>query len=95
MRKKYVTLKEKRAILNSFNNVVEVKDDNNKFHYYLSGENTHTLIAKGFNEGGEGYIYNKNYNDYKNNQDGWVDVKDFTANGIRNLVKDTIYSNFQ
>ncbi len=93
MRMKFVTLKEKRAILNSFNNVVEVKDDNNKFSYYLSGDNTYKLIAKGFNEGGEGYIYNKNYNVYNNNQNGWVDVKDFTANGIRDLLKDTISSN--
>lgn len=89
----FVTLKEKRAILNSFNNVVEVKDDNNVFSYYLSDENTHKLIAKGFNEGGEGYIYNKNYNDYNKNRNGWIDVKDFTANGIRDLLRDTISSN--
>ncbi|SCG83935.1 hypothetical protein DW1_2371 [Proteiniborus sp. DW1] len=93
MRKMFVTLKEKRAILNSFNNVVEVKDDNNVFSYYLSDENTHKLIAKGFNEGGEGYIYNKNYNDYNKNRNGWIDVKDFTANGIRDLLRDTISSN--
>lgn len=93
MRMMFVTLKEKRAILNSFNNVVEVKDDHNVFSYYLSGENTHKLIARGFNEGGEGYVYNKNYNDYNKNRNGWVDVKDFTANGIRDLLRDTITSN--
>lgn len=93
MRMFFVTLKEKRAILNSFNNIVEVKDDNNEFSYYLSGENTHKLIAKGFNEGGEGYIYNKSYNDYNNLQNGWIDVKDYTANGIRDLVRNTISTN--
>lgn len=93
MRMFFVTLKEKRAILNSFNHIVEVKDDNNEFSYYLSGENTHKLIAKGFNEGGEGYIYNKSNNDYNNTQNGWVDVKDYTANGIRDLLRDTISTN--
>lgn len=93
MRMFFVTLKEKRAILNSFNNIVEVKDGNNEFSYYLSGENTHKLIAKGFNEGGEGYIYNKSYNDYNNLQNGWIDVKDYTANGIRDLVRNTISTN--
>ncbi|MFA5524781.1 MAG: hypothetical protein WDA24_10530 [Tissierellales bacterium] len=89
----FVTLKEKRAILNSFINIVEVKDDKNEFSYYLSGANTQKLIAKGFNEGGQGYIYNKSYNDYNNSQNGWVNVKDFTANGFRDLIKDTIFSN--
>lgn len=93
MRMFYVTLKEKRAILNSFNNIVEVKGDNNEFSYYLNGENTHKLIAKGFNEGGEGYIYNKSHNDYSNSQNGWVNVKDYTANGIRDLVRNTISTN--
>ncbi len=93
MRMMFVTLKEKRAILNSFNDVVEVKDDNNIFSYYLTGENTHKLIAKGFNEGGDGYIYCKNYNDYNKNKNGWIDVKDFTANEIRELLGNTISSN--
>lgn len=92
MKMMFVTLAEKRVILNSFNHIVEVKDDNNVFSYYLVGENSYKLIGKGFNEGGEGYIYNKNYNDYNNSQDGWVNVKDFTANGIRDLLRDTINS---
>ncbi|WIV13427.1 hypothetical protein [Proteiniborus sp. MB09-C3] len=93
MRMFFVTLKEKRAILNSFNNIVEVKDDNDEFSYYLSGENTHKLIAKGFNEGGEGYIYNTSISNQHNSTDGWVDVKDYTANSLRDLLKDTVSSN--
>ncbi|WP_352418646.1 hypothetical protein [Proteiniborus sp.] len=94
MRMFFVTLKEKRAILNSFNNIVEVKDDNNEYSYYLSENNTHKLVAKGFNEGGEGYIYNNGRSKSNNSSDGWVDVKDFTANSIRDLLQDTINSTF-
>ncbi len=93
MRMFFVTLKEKRAILNSFRNIVEVKDDNNEFSYYLSGDNTYKLIAKGFNEGGEGYIYNSSMNNKNYSIDGWVNVKDYTANNLRDLLKDTINSN--
>jgi len=92
MKVMYTTLKEKRAILNSFNDIVEVKDDDNVFSYYLATDNSYKLIGKGFKESGEGYIYNRNYNDYGRTKDGWVDVKDFTANELRDLVRDTISS---
>lgn len=92
MRMFFVTLKEKRAILNSFNNILEVKDDNNEYSYYFLGDNTHKLIAKGFNEGGEGYIYNSTTNQNQST-DGWVNVKDYTANNFRNLLQSTVDSN--
>lgn len=93
MRKFFVTLKEKRAILNSFNNIVEVKDDKNEYSYYLNQNNTFKLIAKGFNEGGDGYIFNNKVNTYNNSTDGWVSVRDFTASNLRELLKNTVYSN--
>lgn len=92
MRMFFVTLKEKRAILNSFNNVIEVKGENDDYSYYLNGNNTSTLIAKGFNEGGEGYIYNNSMNGYNYSNDGWVNVKDFTASGLRDLLQNTVDS---
>lgn len=93
MRMFFVTLKEKRAILNSFNNILEVKDDNNEYSYYLLGDNTHKLIAKGFNEGGEGYIYNNGTNNQNQSTNDWVNVKDYTANNFRDLLQSTVDSN--
>lgn len=89
----FVTLKEKRAILNSFNNIVEVKDDKNEYSYYLNENNTFKLVAKGFNEGGDGYIFNDKLNEYNNSNDGWVSVRDFTARSLRELLQNTVDSN--
>lgn len=93
MKMMFVTLKEKRAIFNSFSEIIEVKEGNNEYSYYFNNNDSIIQIGKGFNENGEGYIYSRKIDERGNSNWGWVDVKNYTANGIRELLQNIINSN--
>lgn len=92
MKKFFMTLEEKRVILNSFNQMVEVKNDETGYSYYLKDNEELKLIAKDFCDSGNGYVYGKNIKEYENEADdeGWVNVKDFSAKKFRDLLHKSI-----
>jgi len=94
MDKFFMTLEEKRVILNSFNQLIEVKDEKSGYSYYLNGNDEFKLVAKDFSNSGNGYVYGKNVNEYSNQADneGWVNVKDFSAKKFRDILHKSVDS---
>ncbi|MGF7058131.1 hypothetical protein [Brassicibacter mesophilus] len=94
MDKFFMTLEEKRVILNSFNQLIEVKDEKSGYSYYLNDNDELKLVAKDFSSSGNGYVYGKEVNEYSNQVDneGWVNVKDFSAKKFRDILHKSVDS---
>lgn len=94
MDKFFMTLEEKRVILNSFNQLIEMKDEKSGYSYYLNDNDEFKLVAKDFSSSGNGYVYGKEVNEYSNQVDneGWVNVKDFSAKKFRDILHKSVDS---
>ncbi|KJS21835.1 MAG: hypothetical protein VR72_08540 [Clostridiaceae bacterium BRH_c20a] len=89
----FLSLEEKRMILNSFHELAEKKDNQNRYHYYfLNSKTGRKNIAREFIASGNGYIYGENLPQYQKLTDprGWVNVKYFTKEELIELVTKAI-----
>lgn len=90
-----LSLKEKRSILNSFQELREKEDKFGRFFYYYDqSPSRKKIVAREFTESGNGYVYAKLIPEYKEllYKDGSVCVKHFSAEELREIVRKSIDS---
>jgi hypothetical protein len=91
----FLSLSQKREILNSFKELTEQVDKNGRYSYRFEDSiDKRKAIAHEFTYTGNGYVYGKNLPDYAKLADarGWVNVRDFSATQLRDIVSKQINS---
>lgn len=89
----FLSLSQKREILNSFKELTEQVDNNGRYSYKLEDSaDKRKVIAREFTHTGNGYVYGMNLPDYSKLTDarGWVNVKDFSATQLKDIVSKQI-----
>lgn len=88
-----LSLEEKRVILNSFAELREKLDQFDRYFYYFDNASSRRkIIAREFIQSGNGYIYAANLPQYKSMCDprGWVSVKHFTREQLKDILQKAI-----
>lgn len=91
----YLSLQQKRQIFKSFPELTEYVDKSGRYGYNFEGsKHKRKNIAREFTHTGNGYVFGENLVDFYQLADerGWVNVRDFTATQLRDIVRRAIDS---
>lgn len=89
----FLSLQQKRKILKSFPELTEYVDKSGRYGYNFEGSKYRRKnVAREFTYTGNGYVYGENLVNYHHLADerGWVNVKNFTATELRDIVRRAI-----
>ena len=91
----YLSFDQKRSILQSYPELIEVPKSNNRYSYFFEdSKQPRKVVARELSPTGNGYVYGAYLKDHSYVIDarGWIRIKDFSESELRELVEKAIQS---
>jgi hypothetical protein len=81
-------LEQKRAILNSYPDIIEIQISQDRYNYeFRLTKQRHKNVACELNQNGNGYVIGRYFkHDYNLTNDGWFNIAEFSEEELRTII---------